>query len=208
MKISPREALALNFSEYCRILLRVQEECKDTLLPSEKEYFQEHSRKILATGIGYSPPAGVGFGDKVYLRLKPGTDLANAELNLDAIHHNLDEQSLAGMVNGLGHAVQALMNYYNPEPNVCVLKPHADNPNYRHLTHEWIHWYKLRHPDQVSLRQIVIIGGERIHEMMIRDGTSPLRPGNKLKVSVNIEDAIWDGNDVPVGLWYTSTQEF
>ena len=208
MTISTRQALAANFSEYCRTLLKFQEECKDTLLPSEEDFFREHIRKLQETGLSYREGTNLGFGNTIYLRLKPGTGLADAELNLDRIHPGFSDQTLSGIVDGLARAIQTLSGYCEPEPNVCVLKPHDGKPNYRHLTYEWIRWYKQRHPDQPSIRQIAMIGGERIHEMMVKEGTSPLRQGNQLKVLVNIDDSIWDGNDVPVGLWYTSTQEF
>lgn len=208
MKLSVREALAANFSEYCRLLAKVQEDCKDTLLPSEQAYFREHTQKIRDTGVSYREGPGSGFGNTIYLRLKPGTDLNTAELNLGAIHQNFSDQTLSGIVNGLASAVQTLAGYYEPEPTVFLIKSYKDKPNYRHLTYEWIRWYKRRHPDQPSIRQIAMIGGDRIHEMMVKDGTSPLQPGNQLKVLVDVEDSTWDGNDVPVGLWYTSTQEF
>lgn len=208
MTISIREALAERFSEYCRLLFKLQEDSEDTLLPSEKEYFREHIRKLRVTGIAYREGAGPGFGNVVYLRLKPGTDLANAELNLDAIHSAFSDRTLSAMVKGLSEEAQVLSGYWEPEPNVCLLKSHNGKPDYRHLTYEWIGWYKRRHPEQPSIRQIAMIGGERIHEMMVKDGTSPLQSGNQLKVLVNIDDSIWDGGDVPVGLWYTSMKEF
>lgn len=208
MTISAREALAANFSEYCRFLLKVQEDCKDTLLPSEEDFFREHTRKLQSTGLSYREGVNLGFGNTIYLRLKPGTSLADAELNMEAIHPSFSDQTLSGIINGLARAVQTLAGYCEPEPTVFLIKSYKDNPNYRHLTYEWIHWYKRRHPDQPSIRQIAMIGGARIHEMMVKDGTSPLQPGNQLKVLVDVEDSTWDGNDVPVGLWYTSTQEF
>lgn len=208
MAISIREALAERFSEYCSLLFKLQEDGEDTLLPSEKEYFREHIRKLRETGIAYREGTRLGFGNTVYLRLKPGTDLVNAELDLDAIHGAFSEQTLSGMVKGLSNEVQVLSGYWEPEPTVFLIKSHNGNPNYRHLTYEWIGWYKRRHPEQPSIRQIAIIGGERIHEMMVKDGTSPLQQGNQLKVLVNLDDSIWDGGDVPVGLWYTSMKEF
>lgn len=208
MTITTKAALAVNFREYCLTLVKVQEECKDTLLGMEKETIREHIEAIQTKGLGYREGANPGFGNMMYLRLKPGTTLADPELDVDGIHRNFSEITFSGIINSLSGAIQTLLGYYSPEPEVFVLKPYEDHPTCRYLTTEWINWFKRRHPEQNSIRQIAITGGQRIHELMVKDGTSPLAVGDTLKVTVNLSSSEWDGKDVPVSLWNMSPKEF
>lgn len=203
-----RKELAEAFKSYCQALWKLYKEDSDYLVGVELDEIRKTGSDIMLRGMTINQHAA-SFFNALNLQLKPRTDLSKGELNMDMIHDSFPGPFLEAVTQQLKGKTEHLRTYYYAEPEIFVLK--ATNPGLRYITSEWASWFSERNKTLI-LKDIAAAGGIRIHEMLLKEGTSPVRVGDQLKVVVgrshnNVET--WDGHsDIPIRMYKISESEF
>jgi hypothetical protein len=200
-----RVELAQTFQLYCQALVRLLHRDNAALTQAEDNLLHQQWNQIKQ--FGYAVPETYNGGNVLHLKLSkdhhPGAGVMD-----ENIHPGFTDKFLQRVSQTLRLETEHLQNYYLPEPNIYDLRNHPDSQGVRYVSVEWARWITLRNRACRTVNEIGMLAGFRIHELLEKEGKSPIREGESLKVWVDAPDAPWNGQDIPVRLYRLTQTEF